>query len=196
MDIYKIVEQLYSLLSVNQRKRFFLLMIGLFIGMLLESIGIGMILPILELVINPKSYNHIEFVVELFRTLHLTNENILVIFLLSFLILIFFIKAIYLLYLNYFQNRFVSFTVASISNQLFSNYINQPFEFHTKRNSFDLIKIFQVELTYLSTLLTAIFFLITEIAVVVAIICTLLIVEPQGTLLIFMFLLFFGSLYL
>lgn len=170
-------------------------MIGLFVGMLFESIGIGIILPILELVINPNTYDHLEWVVVLFKTIHLSDENRLVVFLLVFLVLVYLIKAIYLLYLNYFQNRFVSFTVASISNQLYANYVNQPFKFHTKRNSFDLIKIFQVELNYLNTLLMATFFLLTEIAIAVAIISTLIIVEPIGTLVIFMFLLLFGSFY-
>lgn len=195
MERESALKKLYTILSRKQRNRFLILMVGLFFGMLLESVGIGIIMPILELVINPTAYENIEWLTTIFNFLHLSQHHKRVVFLLSFLVGVYLFKSLYLLLLNYFQNRFVAATAATISNRLFNNYTNQPYGFHATRNSFELIKTFQVEINHVSTLMLSAFVLITEVAIAIAIIATLFVVEPIGTLFIFAILLFFGILF-
>ena len=47
--------KLYKILSKKQRKRFYLILFCLFIGMILEAFGIGMILPVLKIILLPES---------------------------------------------------------------------------------------------------------------------------------------------
>ncbi len=78
---------------------------------------------------------------------------------------------------------------------MFKNYLNQDFIFHNERNSSELIKIFQVEINMVTSLLLSGVILITEIAIVIAIISTLFFVEPSGTIFIIIFFLVFGSIF-
>jgi len=97
--------------------------------------------------------------------------------------------------LNYYQNRYISNISANISNRLFANYLKQAFMFHNKRNSAELIKMFQVEVGLVTAVLLSAGVLITEIAITIAIISTLFLVEPTGTIFIIIFFLVFGSLF-
>tara|TARA_B110000238_G_scaffold114796_1_gene124604 strand:- start:42 stop:1400 length:1359 start_codon:yes stop_codon:yes gene_type:complete len=67
--------------------------------------------------------------------------------------------------------------------------------FHNERNSSELIKMFQVEINMVTSLLLSGVILITEIAIVIAIISTLFFVEPSGTIFIIIFFLVFGSIF-
>ncbi len=59
--------------------------------------------------------------------------------------------------------------------------------FHNDRNSAELIKMFQVEIGLVTILLLSGLILITEIAITITIVSTLLFVEPIGTLFIIVF---------
>lgn len=67
--------------------------------------------------------------------------------------------------------------------------------FHNNRNSSELIKMFQIEINMVTQLLLSGLILITEIALTIAIVSTLLFVEPIGTIFIIVFFLIFGSIF-
>jgi ATP-binding cassette, subfamily B, bacterial PglK len=185
----------FSLISKKQRKRFYLLIFFLFVGMILEAFGIGIILPVLNVIVSPEGLKQINWVNDFFVTISLTEERDIIFFSLSLLIGVYFFKSLYLVLLSHYQNRYISFISSEIYNRLFENYLKQSFMFHNDRNSAMLIKIFQIELGHVTYILTMGGSLITEIAITISIITTLLIVEPIGTLFIIVFFLIFGSIF-
>ena len=189
------LNKLYQLLSKEQTKRFYLILFCLFIGMILEAFGIGIILPVLNVIVSPESLKQFNWVNDFFVSISLTEERDIIFFSLSLLIGVYFFKSLYLVLLNNYQNRYISFISSEISNRLFENYLKQSFMFHNDRNSAMLIKIFQIELGHVTYILTMVGSLIAEIAITIAIITTLLIIEPLGTLFIIVFFLIFGSIF-
>ena len=187
--------KVFQILSKNQRKRFYLILFCLFIGMILEAFGIGIILPVLNIVVSPESLKQYVWLNDFFNSISLINNQQIIIFALILLIGVYFFKSLYLVLLIYYQNRYISFISSQISNRLFKNYLNQDFIFHNERNSSELIKIFQVEINMVTSLLLSGVILITEIAIVIAIISTLFFVEPSGTIFIIIFFLVFGSIF-
>ncbi len=187
--------KVFQILSKNQRKRFYLILFCLFIGMILEAFGIGIILPVLNIVVSPESLKQYVWLNDFFNSISLINNQQIIIFALILLIGVYFFKSLYLVLLSYYQNRYISFISSQISNRLFKNYLNQDFIFHNERNSSELIKIFQVEINMVTSLLLSGVILITEIAIVIAIISTLFFVEPSGTIFIIIFFLVFGSIF-
>ena len=187
--------KVFQILSKNQRKRFYLILFCLFIGMILEAFGIGIILPVLNIVVSPESLKQYVWLNDFFNSISLINNQQIIIFALILLIGVYFFKSLYLVLLSYYQNRYISFISSQISNRLFKNYLNQDFIFHNERNSSELIKIFQVEINMVTSLLLSGVILITEIAIVIAIISTLFFVEPSGTIFIIIFFLVFGSVF-
>ena len=185
----------FKLLSKEQRKRLYLILFCLFIGMILEAFGIGIILPVLDIIVSPESLKKYDWVQNFFISINFIEDQEVIIFSLCILIGVYFFKSLYLVILNYYQNRYISFISSEISNRLFTNYLNQDFMFHNKRNSAELIKIFQVEVNLVTAVLLSAGILITEIALTIAIISTLFLVEPIGTIFIIIFFLIFGSLF-
>ena len=187
--------KVFQILSKNQRKRFYLILFCLFIGMILEAFGIGIILPVLNIIVSPESLKQYVWLNDFFNSISLINNQQIIIFALLLLIGVYFFKSIYLVLLSYYQNRYISFISSQISNRLFKNYLNQDFMFHNERNSSELIKMFQVEINMVTSLLLSGVILITEIAIVIAIISTLFFVEPSGTIFVITFFLVFGSIF-
>ena len=185
----------FQLLSRKQKKKFYLILFCLFIGMILEAFGIGIILPVLNIIVSPESLKQFGWVNDFFVSINLVEERDIIIFSLSLLIGVYFFKSLYLVGLNYYQNRYISNISTNISNRLFANYLKQDFMFHNKRNSAELIKMFQVEVGLVTAVLLSAGVLITEIAITIAIISTLFLVEPTGTIFIIIFFLVFGSLF-
>jgi ABC-type multidrug transport system fused ATPase/permease subunit len=189
------LNKVFQLLSREQKKRFYLILFCLFIGMILEAFGIGIILPVLNVIVSPESLKQFGWVNDFFVSINLIEERDVIIFSLSLLIGVYFFKSLYLVILNYYQNRYISNISANISNRLFANYLKQDFMFHNERNSSELIKMFQIEISMVTTLLLSGIILITEISIAVAVVTTLLLVEPLGTLFIILLFLVFGSLF-
>ena len=187
--------KVFKILSKKQRKRFYLILFCLFVGMILEAFGIGIILPVLNIIVSPESLKQYVWLNDFFNSISLINNQQIIIFALLLLIGVYFFKSIYLVLLSYYQNRYISFISSQISNRLFKNYLNQDFMFHNERNSSELIKMFQVEINMVTSLLLSGVILITEIAIVIAIISTLFFVEPSGTIFIIIFFLVFGSIF-
>ena len=187
--------KVFQILSKNQRKRFYLILFCLFVGMILEGLGIGIILPVLNIIVSPESLKQYVWLNDFFNLISLINNQQIIIFTLILLIGVYFFKSIYLVLLTYYQNRYVSFISSQISNRLFKNYLNQDFMFHNEHNSSELIKIFQVEITILTSLMLSGVILITEVAIAIAIISTLFFVEPSGTIFIIIFFMVFGSIF-
>ena len=187
--------KVFQILSKNQRKRFYLILFCLFIGMILEAFGIGIILPVLNIIVSPESLKQYVWLNDFFNSISLINNQQIIIFALLLLIGVYFFKSIYLVLLSYYQNRYISSISSQISNRLFKNYLNQDFMFHNERNSSELIKMFQVEINMVTSLLLSGVILITEIAIVIAIISTLFFVEPSGTIFVITFFLVFGSIF-
>lgn len=160
--------KVFKILTKEQKKRFYLILFCLFVGMILEALGIGVILPILDIVVSPESFKQYVWLDDFFKSISLINNQQIIIFALIMLIGVYFFKSLYLVLLSYFQNRYISFISSQISNRLFKNYLNQDFMFHNERNSSKLIKIFQIEINVVTTLLLSVIGLIAEIAIVIA----------------------------
>ena len=189
------LNKVVQLLSQKQRQRFYFIMMFLFFGMILEAFGIGIILPVLNIIVSPESLKQNMLLHNLFISLNIIDEQQIIVFSLSVMVGIYFFKSLFLVGLSYYQNRYISFISSHITNCLFKSYLNQDFMFHNNRNSAELIKMFQIEINMVTQLLLSGLILITEIALTVAIVSTLLFVEPLGTIFIIVFFLIFGSIF-
>ena len=189
--LYKILK----ILKKQQRKRFYLILFCLFIGMILEAFGIGIILPVLNIILSPENLKRIDWLNNFFISINLIEDQQIIIFSLGLMVGVYFFKSMYLVLLTFYQNRYVSFISSEISNRLFKNYLKQDFMFHNNRNSSELIKMFQLEMNFVTLLMTAGIILTTEIAIAIAILSTLFFVEPEGTTFIIIFFLIFGYLF-
>ena len=176
------LKKINFLITKRQRKGLVILTLLLFVGMVFEVFGLGILIPVLSILLNPEMIESnlaISNVREVFS--NFSNQQFLFITL-GFIVILYFLKSLFLVFLTHKQNRFLSNTIASISNRLFFNYMNQPYKFHLNRNASDLIKNIQVEIYYFQTFLLSLINIFIEGGFVISVLATLIYIEPIGAI--------------
>ena len=178
----KTLLQINFLITKRQRKGLAFLVILLFIGMILEVFGLGIIVPLINILLDSEITNEYALVTKIKSFFPNLSHQDFVFSVLALIFLLYLIKALYQGYLTYRQNTFLNNVVASISNNLFQRFLNQPYSFHLKRNSSDLIKILQVEVNYFFTYLSSLISFVLEVGFISSILLTLIFIEPTGAI--------------
>jgi ATP-binding cassette, subfamily B, bacterial PglK len=154
------------------------------VGMILETLGIGMVVPILALISDPQvfiKYSVLKTAIDYIgnpEPLYLVAYGMLV------LLLIYTVKVGFLAFLAWKQAHFVFGLNVSISKNLFNNYLHQPYTFHMQRNSAQLIRNVTVEVSQFTTAISAVSLMVAEALVFLGILFLLMVVEPVGAFLV------------
>lgn len=181
------LKKLLSILDRSFKRRALGLQIYLVIGVLFESVGLGMVIPLVAVITDDgKSQKNIFIKLIKNITGDISNTSLILIVLLSF-ILFYLIKTIFLSFLVSKQSRFTQGLSRSISTRLYKGYLFQPYSFFMDKNSGVLMKNVISEISAFTAYVQAIMFLQTEVSILVGVIVTLLILEPVGALIVFCF---------
>lgn len=161
------------------RGKMIFLILLLLIGMFLEIIGLGSLIPLLSLISSPETLNQISIINNSDYLSNLDYKG-LILFILVVVVFLYIFKSLFLSYLTYRQNRFLANVNANISDRLFLMYINQPFGYHVDNNSSEIIKNLQSEVKMFGVYHTAIISVFVEIGLFLSVLFTLILVEPIG----------------
>ena len=186
--MYDTLKKINFLLSKSQRKKLIVLTILLFFGMILEFFGLGILVPVLNILLDPSALDENRYFESLREFFIGISDQSFTLYLLGFIVVFYIAKSCFLVLLTFKQNRFLSLLNASIINKLFSSYMNQPYDYHLKINSSDLIKNLQLEAGYFFTFITSLINVFIEGGLILSVLITLIIIEPLGTLILFIFL--------
>ena len=133
--IFSKYKDISQFLTKKQRIGLFGLSSMIFIGMILEMFGLGILVPIISIMQNPE-------LIENYQYLNIFNNKTDYRSLIQiFLGAIFFLnisRAFYMLFLTYLQNKYISKVTANISNMLFANYLDQDYTFFFKYQYFQI----------------------------------------------------------
>jgi len=182
------IKDFIEIIKKTNLKKIVFLSIFLFFGGVVESLGLGLLYPIFDFLLNENSTKILDF--------EFNSTSNVIIFLFLIIGVIYTAKTIYLTFLTIKQNKFISFLTKNISNELFSGYLYNPYNFHLKNNSSQLVKNIQVELSNFTAYLSAIIFIISDSILLLAIIGTLIFLNPIGTFLLIIYLTITSSIFL
>ncbi len=179
------VFEIYGLLNVGERRRIIVLFSLMVVGMGLEMLGIGLIIPAVTLLLQTapsETYPPLAVVVEMLgqpTQVQLITGGMLL------LVGVYLVKALFLGFLAWYQNDFAFGVQRHISRELFATYLYQPYAFHLQRNSAQLIRNAVNEVHKLWFLiLNPTLVVLGEGLVLVGVTCLLFIVEPIGALIV------------
>ena len=170
------------LITKRQRKGLVVLTLLLFIGMILEVFGLGILIPTISIISDPKMIESNSIMSSIRSFFHEFSDNEFIFIFLGIVVIIYFIKSFFLVFLVFKQNRFINNISANISYELLKNYMNQPYNFHLKQNTSELLKNVQVEVHHFHAYLLSLITLIIEGGFVLSILATLIYVEPIGAI--------------
>lgn len=177
-----VAKKIWRLLTLLERRQAMGLLSLMILGMLLETLGVGLVTPAIALLTQTdiaQKYPAIEPLLDLLGNptqKSLIGGGILV------LVTVYLLKTTFLAYLAWRQNKFAFGVQSHLSQRLYQIYLRQPYAFHLQRNSAQLIRnvITEVNLFTFSVMLPAMV-LMTEGLVLIGLCCLLLAFEPLGS---------------
>lgn len=180
-----IFQKLWHILNRHQRRAAIVLLGMMLIGMVLETLGVGLVVPALTLMTQSDLTARYPVLMPWLENIGSTSREHLVIAGMLALVGVYTVKTLFLSFLGWMQARFVYGVRADLSQRLFTGYMCQPYVFHLQRNSAQLIHNVINETNIIAnTGLIPGFTLITEILVFIGISTMLFVVEPLGALLV------------
>ena len=183
---------IYLICYENKIGKLILFFLLILFGTFLETIGIGLLIPLLSLMVNEMSVieNQIRGffngypIIQNFL-LSLSQVQLLLLSILSVFI-VFSFKAFFLLGVGFFVARFIYETQRRLAKTLFSSYMERPYSFFLNKNSAELMRNTTGEVgVFVGQVLIPIAYLFTELAVVISLTTFLIYIEPFGTIIVF-----------
>ena len=150
------------------------------IAMILEMIGIGLIIPIINIFTQDEIFfSKFTFLNDL-QLNDYSKTNLISISLIC-LITVYLFKTIFLTYVSYKQTQFITDIRKTISQRLFVNYLERSYEFFLNKNSSELIRNIN-DIANFCVLLRAVLMFLTELTILIGISLLLIIYEPTGSI--------------
>ena len=176
------LKKINFLITKRQRKGLVVLTMLLFVGMVLEVFGLGILIPAISILLDPEMIEKTPSIVSLKSFFPNFSHQNFILFFLGATVLLYFIKSLFLVLLTHKQNRFLNNMMAYIANNLFSSYLTKPYSFHLNRNASELIKNIQVEINFLGVFFLSFITIFIEGGFVVSVLATLVYIEPVGAI--------------
>jgi ABC-type multidrug transport system fused ATPase/permease subunit len=182
---FSIAQKIWGFLMPAERHNALMLLGLMVIGMALETLGVGLVIPALSLLTQQDLVHNYPALQPILQTLGNPSQQNLIIGGMLVLVGVYLIKGLFLAFLAWQQTRFAFGAQTQLSQRLFTVYLRQPYTFHLQRNSAQLIRnvINEVSLFTSKGMLPGMV-LLTESLVLLGLCSLLLIVEPLGALIV------------
>lgn len=177
----EIIRKLFSILSKRQKRSVAGLGVMILIGALLETVGVSMIVPLAQAILDAEQLKENQYVILVCDTLGLENMNQFVILLLLSVVGVFVIKNGYLLFMNYVQAKFVNKNQFSTVSYMMDEYLNRPYEFYLNADIPTVFRTLDSDVPKVFIVLMDFIQLMTEVVVSIFLCIVVLIVDPVMT---------------
>ncbi len=168
----------------------------MFFGMLLETLGVGMVIPVLAFLSQEDTAAQYPALQKLLAHVGNPSGSELIVGVMLVMVLLYAVKTSFVAFVSWRQAKFVFSLQASLAQRLFSGYLRQPYAFHLQRNSAELLQTVANETAQFArgAMLPGML-LLTEMLVMIGICTLLLIIEPVGALLVMIILALAGGVF-
>lgn len=126
----KIYKKMMVLLDRKQKRRMTLLVFIMLIGAALETLGVAMIIPVMNVVLEENAVEKHKYLQVICRIFSINNTKTLVIFVMTAMVAIFAIKNIFLYFQQKVQLKFVYTNQFATSRRMMINFMQRPYEYY------------------------------------------------------------------
>lgn len=180
----------------KQKVQSVLLCIGLFIGALLELVGVSFITQLVSLISNPEKIHSNALMQYFYDMFGMTSDRQFFLFVVIALIFVYLIKNVYLLWINYVQYTFIFRNQLRLSGRLIDCYLKKPYTYHLDNNSAEMVRNVMLDSERFFQMLLSVFLVLSEILVSGLLCVFLLVVDWVITVSVVVILGVFTGLYL
>ncbi len=186
-------KKITTMMSKKQMASLYYFIFLSFITMILETAGIGLIIPLIQSIASDGMNQQLLVFFNIFN-LNPTSKHNLILILTLIIGIVYTCKVLFLTYFAYAEAKLLSDLSVSLSNKLYDVYLNKPYSFHLNNNSAKLTRNID-EIALVVGVVKASILLITEVVVFIGIATFVILYEPTGSLIIIFFLGFFGFIF-
>ena len=173
------VKIVWKLFTNSDRVAFIRIVVMVIVGMFLETISLGIVVPIIGILTQDDYQQKYPFIVDIFG--NLSREELISAVMVA-MVLIYVVRSLFLFWSLWIQKGFSASVSGRLSQSLFSIYLRQPYMFHLQRNSSTLMRNAKNATSVVTCGVDPFLVLLTDGLVAIAMFALLIAVEPFGTL--------------
>jgi len=170
------------LFDKKQKKQIAGLAVLILIGGLLETMGVSMLLPVVQAIMDPEAIMEQEVVGKVVAALHIETSRQLIIVMLGSLIVVFVVKNVYLLFQTYVQNTFVTRNRNRMISRVMREFLNRPYEEYLGADIPTVFRLTDSDIPNAFQLILVLIQMVTEIVVAGSLCIVLVVVSPAMSL--------------
>ena len=140
MGIIQTIKKVNYLLDNKTKFKLVFIFFAILIGAFFELVGVAIVLPIVELAMNDVNVESNIFSRTLSIVFGVADKEIILIILISMTVVIYIVKAVYLVALSAIQYNFSMSIKRNISVKLLESCLAHPYEFFLNSNTADLLR--------------------------------------------------------
>lgn len=160
----KIVKKLFKLLDTKQKCKMVLLVFMMLIGAILETLGVSMILPVMNVILEENAVdNHayLQWICDWFNISHDDTKTLMIVVMVG-LVAAFVIKNLYLFFQNKVQLKFVYTNQFATSRRMMINFMQRPYEYYLNADTAVIQRTITSDVINMYGLILALLSLISE----------------------------------
>lgn len=166
----------------KQKRQIAGLAVLILIGGLLETMGVSMLLPVVQAIMEPEKLMENELVSKIMDFLGIQTGRQLIILMMGSLIVLYVIKNAYLLFQTYVQNTFVTRNRNRMISRVMREFLNRPYEEYLGADIPTVFRLTDSDIPNAFQLILVLIQMVTEIVVAGSLCIVLVVVSPAMSL--------------
>lgn len=186
MEKVSMLKKIRYIFDRKQKVQIVILGIMIFIGGFLETLGVGAMMPVVTALITPETLmgyiEKYEFLQKICEALHIDSVGEVAIALLLSLMVIYVVKNLFILFMTYKQNDFISQNRNRMISRVLGEFLNRPYEQYLGADIPTVFRITDNDIPHMFTLILSMLQLASEVVVSCLIFIMMLIMDAKMTL--------------
>ncbi len=181
MQVIKVIRTFSSMLTQRQNRNLRLLFLYMITGAVIELATVALVVPYIEMVLNPDEARNKWYVDLLFSVFNLHNPNGFLAAASVLLAAIYAFKSIFFVFQSYMQQRVVYNTMYAVQSKLVERFLNHSYEYYLNVDSGDFLRIIGEDVERTFGLLSIVISFFAELVVAVVLSTAIFIISPGIT---------------
>ncbi len=191
-----LLKKINYIFSAKQKVQSVFLCIGLFLGALMELVGVSLIAELVKLISNPATIHESAWMQWLYDITGSATERDFFLVIVLVMIGVYLLKNIYLTFIGYIKYTFIYNNQLRLSGRLIDCYLKKPYTYHLDKNSAEMIRSIMLDSERFFQMLLTVFSVFSEVMVSILLCIYLVVVDWMITVSVIVILGIVSGLYL
>ncbi len=175
---FETIRKAWAVYPKRSKRRVPIVMFLGILGTAFETLGIGLVIPVMTTMSTASSGNSGSVLQPFFDLLGIRSVGTMVGVAVLSIVVAFMVKNAYQLFYIWYVQRFTNFSSQQLSSMLFRSFLRRPYTFHLQRNSSELLNVVQQEVGMTLGIVTSTTGLLKEILLGGSVAVLMFITEP------------------